>query len=89
MNNRELAQKIYRHLQGKGANLGNASILFIEEVLDDERSIDVFVKFANNCQYNSVSHKLHESNRCSRELCECSESNCPLWETYKKLAKEE
>jgi len=30
MNNRELAQKIYRHLQGKDAKLGNASIIFIE-----------------------------------------------------------
>jgi len=36
MNNRKLAQKIYRHLQGKGARLGNGSIVFIEEVLDDE-----------------------------------------------------
>ena len=36
MSNRKLAQKIYRHLQGKGARLSNGSILFIEEVLDNE-----------------------------------------------------
>lgn len=43
MTNREIATKIYEKLLEKGAGIGNASIPFIEKVLDDSIPMDAEV----------------------------------------------
>lgn len=39
--NRELATKIFNHLVSNGAELGNASVLLIESVLDKEPTSEI------------------------------------------------
>ena len=44
-----------------------------------------FIEFSDQCQYHFPQQRVDDGDYCSRENNECTEQNCSLWETAKRL----
>jgi len=83
-------------------NICDKRNLLIEWIrnLDDESALDdlyseyldgnekkTFSNFSYDCQYNILPLEPDVQEHCERMNRECSEENCPLWKTFKRIPK--